>query len=100
MWIWMAFAVGAFVLSVVAVMHCGCVFSVTLWVLWAHLAGTPPQNFTGLPVPPWCHFLEFIIIPLSTLWAWAHSSGAGGWVWGVPLRVTVIISLRKKIVST
>jgi len=87
----MAFAVGAFAPSVVAIMHCGCVFSVMLWVLWVHLAGTPLQNFTGLPVPPWCHFLEFVIIPLSTLWAWAQSSGAGGWAQGVLLGVTVLL---------
>ena len=96
----MAFAVGAFAPSVVAIMHCGCIFSVTLQVLRVHLVDTPLQNSMGLPAPPWCHFHEFVIILLSTLRAGAHSSGAGGWHGGVSQGDCVVISLKKKIVST
>ena len=69
--------VGAFVPSVVAIMPCGCVVSMMWWVLRDQVCTLQVPHFTGLLVPPWCYFHEFITISLSTLQAGACSSGVG-----------------------
>jgi hypothetical protein len=68
---------GAFAPSVAAVMPCGCVVSVTWWVLrdWVHTLWAP--CFTGLLPLPGVISVSSSFILLSTLQAGTHSQGAG-----------------------
>ena len=56
---------GAFVLSVVAVVPCGCCVSVTWRVLRDRVRTFRVPFFTGLPAPPWCRFREFVVNSLK-----------------------------------
>jgi hypothetical protein len=113
-WVWMAFSVytcdpraaargrgaSAFAPSVFAIVPCGCVVSVTWRVLRDRVHTLRVPRFMGLLTPPWCHFREFIIIPLSTLRAGGSSSGAGVGIvvgrLGVLLGVIVLLLVQKR----